>query len=84
MDLRLRELRFDPRLFALRLADRLAFLLPPFLADAFLREARLFGAMALPTLDLRVRDNCFCGLEKAEKHMHTKPWPRATLPVREQ
>ena len=84
MDLRLRERRFDPRLFALRLAERFAFLLPPFFADAFLREERLFGAMALPTLDLRVRDNCFCGLEKAEKHMHTKPCPRATLPVREQ
>ena len=49
LDLRLRELRFDPRLFALRLAERFAFLLPPFLADAFLREERLFGAMALPT-----------------------------------
>ena len=85
MDLRLRERRFLPPFFALRLAERrAAFLLPPFLADAFLREARLFGAMALPTLDLRVRDNCFCGLEKAEKHMHTKPCPRATLPVREQ
>ena len=62
MDLRLRELRFDERLFALRLADRLAdFLLPPFFADAFLREARLFGAMALNDLGLRVREtssNC--------------------------
>jgi hypothetical protein len=48
-DLRLRERRFDPRLFALRLAERLAFLLPPFFAAAFLREERLFGAMALPT-----------------------------------
>ena len=45
-DLRLRERRFDAaRLFALRLAERLAFLLPPFFAAAFLREARLFGAM---------------------------------------
>ena len=44
-DLRLRERRFDPRLFALRLAERLAFLLPPFFAAAFLREERLFGAM---------------------------------------
>ena len=50
MDLRLRELRFDARLFALRLADRLAdFLLPPFFADAFLRDERLLGAMVLST-----------------------------------
>ena len=49
LDLRLRERRFDPRLFALRLAERFAFLLPPFFADAFLREERLFGAMALLT-----------------------------------
>ena len=48
-DLRLRERRFDPRLFALRLAERLAFLLPPFFAAAFLREARLFGAMVQTT-----------------------------------
>ena len=48
LDLRLRERRFDPRLFALRLAERFAFLLPPFFADAFLREERLFGAMVLP------------------------------------
>ena len=49
LDLRLRERRFDPRLFALRLAERFAFLLPPFFAAAFLREERLFGAMALLT-----------------------------------
>ena len=49
LDLRLRELRLDPRLFALRLADRLAFLLPPFFAAAFLREERLFGAMVQTT-----------------------------------
>ena len=48
-DLRLRERRFDPRLFALRLAERLAFLLPPFFAAAFLREERLFGAMVQTT-----------------------------------
>ena len=35
--------------FALRLDERRDFLLPPFFADAFLREERLFGAMALPT-----------------------------------
>ena len=66
MDLRLRDLRFDPRLFELRLADRFAFLLPPFLADAFLREERLFGAMSLPARDLRMRDNCVCDLENGE------------------
>ena len=50
LDLRLRERRFDERLFELRrLAERFAFLLPPFFADAFLREERLFGAMALLT-----------------------------------
>ena len=43
------DLRFDPRLFALRLAERLAFLLPPFFAAAFLREERLFGAMVQTT-----------------------------------
>lgn len=48
-DLRLRERRTDPRLFALRLAERLAFLLPPFFAAAFLREERLFGAMVQTT-----------------------------------
>ena len=55
LDLRLRELRFDPRLFALRLAERLAFLLPPFFAAAFLREARLLGAM------VRTTGNYGCG-----------------------
>jgi hypothetical protein len=49
---RLRERRFLPPFFALRLADRLAaFLLPPFLADAFLRDARLLGAMVPKTED---------------------------------
>ena len=71
MDLRLRELRFDARLFALRLADRLAdFLLPPFFADAFLREARLFGAMVLNDLGLRVREtssNCETGRKAQTK-----------------
>ena len=56
---RRRELFFDERLFALRLAERLAFLLPPFFADAFLREERLFGAMTLNDLGLRVRGNSF-------------------------
>jgi len=52
LDLRLRELRFLPPFFALRLADRLAdFLLPPFLAEAFLREERLLGAMVPSTGD---------------------------------
>jgi hypothetical protein len=31
------------------LAERLAFLLPPFFAAAFLREERLFGAMVQTT-----------------------------------
>jgi len=55
LDLRLRELRFLPPFFALRLADRLAdFLLPPFLAEAFLREERLLGAMVPKTGDYEV------------------------------
>jgi hypothetical protein len=52
LDLRLRERRFLPPFFALRLAERrAAFLLPPFLADAFLRDERLLGAMVQSTGD---------------------------------
>ena len=77
MDLRRRrELFFDERLFALRLAERLAFLLPPFFADAFLREERLFGAMTLNDLGLRVRGNSFelhhKGSHKNENDKFTK------------
>ena len=45
--------------FALRRFDeRRDFLLPPFFADAFLREERLFGAMVRSTSRLPIRDNC--------------------------
>ena len=44
--------------FALRFDERRDFRLPPFFADAFLREERLFGAMVLSTSRLRMRDNC--------------------------
>ena len=59
MDARLRERRFLlPPFFALRLADRLAaFLLPPFLAEAFLREERLLGAMVPTTGDYEYETN---------------------------
>ena len=44
--------------FALRFDERRDFRLPPFFADAFLREERLFGAMVLSTSTIRMRDNC--------------------------
>ena len=61
MDLRLRERRLEPPFFELRLAERRDrrddFLLPPFLADAFLREERLFGAMVTRDYGGVTRDN---------------------------
>jgi hypothetical protein len=69
LDLRLRELRFLPPFFALRLADRLAdFLLPPFLAEAFLREERLLGAMVPKTGDYEFETNLRTAQPGGTKH----------------
>ena len=71
MDLRLRERRFLPPFFALRLAERrAAFFLPPFLAEAFLREERLLGAMVSPTEDYGIETRC-CKLDNRERHKQT-------------
>ena len=62
----------EPPFFELRLDERRDFLLPPFFADAFLREARLFGAMVLNDLGLRVREtssNCERGRKAQTKFL---------------
>ena len=74
MDLRLRERRLELPFFALRrLDERRDFLLPPFFADAFLRDERLLGAMVRSYLRLHVRHNCDLNREATmPQHQHKR------------